>query len=244
MKDERIIYFTNDEEAIIDAEMEAMANDPLTYFENAAIEPEETVEIVINYLKKNKMEEPEIDKKVRKIIHSMDTMLIFDSKEEMNKYADLMNTIPYRSKCFREILENYREKLWKNPFFLHDRMEDDRYFATENLKYDGFGPDTYIILGCNMGWRRTSGYKVQYLEDEQDMERALTGNYDYHIELSRPTIKTPYLEAFVATHDSPCGESYILIPKSRLSEALKDPDVKEQYDKFSDGIELDLEETN
>lgn len=241
MKNSKIVYFTNDQFQIIENEMENFRDDPFSYYETSSITPDEVVLSVIEYLKTDTIEDVEVDKKVRNIVQSMNTMLDFSTDEEMDKYVALLEILPKDSKCFQKLCKEYEDMLWNDYYFISDRIDFDREFATDNMAYDGFGADTYIILGGNMGWRHLSGYAVKYIKNEKDMENAVTGNYDYTIEISRPSAEAPYLEACVSTHDS-MGEGYILIPLSRLKDALKYPEVKAEYKRFAHLIKEDLAE--
>lgn len=239
MENSKIVYFTNDQFQIVENEMVGFRDDPFSYYEMSSITPDEVVLSVIEYLKTDTIEDTEMDKKVRSLIRSMDTMLDFSTDEELNKFVALLETLPKDSKCFQKLCKEYEDMLWNDYYFISDRINFDREVATDDMAYDGFGADTYIILGSNMGWRHLSGYTVKYIKNDIGMENAVTGIYDYTIEISRPSAETPYLEACVSTHDS-MGEGYILIPLSRLKDALKYPEVKAEYKRFANLIKEDL----
>lgn len=239
MENSKIVYFTNDQFQIVENEMARFREDPSSYYEMSSITPDEVVLSIIEYLKTDTIEDVEVDKKVRNLIRSMDTMLDFSTEEELDKFDALLETLPKDSKCFQQLCKEYEDLLWNNYYFISDRLDFDREVANDNMAYDGFCPDTYIILGSNMGWRHLHGYNIKNIKNVKDMEAAVTGNYDYTIEISRPSAEAPYLEACVSTHDS-MGERYILIPLSRLKDALKYPEVKEEYKKFAFSIKEDL----
>lgn len=236
----RITYFTNDEERIVENEMEYFVDSPFESYQTNRCSYEKVIEIIVDYLKANTITPKEIDQRVRNIIKSIKKPMDFDKETEQDKFRTLLNTIPKTSKCFEQLCKYYEDDLWNADYYLAEEIDFQRDDATEHLLGDGFGPDTYIILGSNMGWRQKSGYKIAYLENERDMENAVTGDYDYMIEITRPDYRTPYLEASVWTHDNPVGESYIFIPRKNLNKALQYAKVKKGYQKFSKWIKEDL----
>lgn len=243
MNTERIIYFDNDVCNFVDEEMVRFKEDPLEWYLNSGTNLTGIVFDLMNYLKKNTLENKELDKSARTIISSMDTWLDFETDVELNKFAKLIKIISKDNKCFEMLCKNYEDELYRNYDYINDEMRFNRNIATEELDQAGFKPGKYIILGFNMGWRKRNGYKIVSITNVEDIENAVTGNYDYTIEISRPNKSAAYIEAKVATHDS-LGENYIIIPVKRLKEALTDMTVKEEYEKYEDWIKLDLAELN
>lgn len=262
MEGNKLIYFTNEICQVIEDEMSLFRVDPFSRYENSGVPLEDVVFSIIKYLKKNKIDDwpcmggewtaegdweahggqwaygGGVDKNVRNIIRCMDTMLDFSVEEEREKFKTLLRAIPKYSRCREMLNKEYENMLWKDHSLLSNRLEEERKFATERLKEDGFCPDTYIIL---KGAKTRFGYRVVYIENEKDIEKVLSADgKDTMIEISRSS-KSPYLNVYVLK-EGDYEYNYILIPSKKLGEAVEYPEVKKEYEKYTEWIQEDLKE--
>ena len=70
---------------------------------------------------------------------------------------------------------------------------------------------TFRMECFNSGWRNTHGYtKDLYLDDKEDIYKAFTREYDYHINMKLYDDGSTDIQ--LSSHDSPMGETLYMIP--------------------------------
>lgn len=237
-----IQYFTNDTVTLINEELE--------YFKEATTEcmmcsfwpKKKCLTAMIQFLQRNKLEED--DETARNIIRSVDPFKNFECEDENDKFENVLFLFLRDEGGSRALTQAYEDFLYQSSEFIQDKIESEKDWANTCLDQDGFLGDRrkYIIFGSNMGWRHRSGYRITEVSNVDDLGKAVTGNYDYIIRISRDHAKCPYLRAVVSTHDAPLGESYVMIPADVLDEALKDESIREKYEMYGKRLKIDMEE--
>ena len=70
---------------------------------------------------------------------------------------------------------------------------------------------TFRMECFNSGWNNTHGYtKDLYLDDREDILKAFTRDYDYHIDMKLYDDGSTDIK--LSSHDSPMGETLYMIP--------------------------------
>lgn len=112
-----------------------------------------------------------------------------------------------------------------------DHLEDaERESLTETLalNYNLLKePETYLLMGNDMGWRQLSGYKLVEINEGADIIDSLHGDYDYTATITKNK-NLPYFEATVSSPNSSLREFYKIIPASYLKDVFEEePRIKE-----------------
>ena len=237
-----ILYYTNDTVEMVEEELE--------YFKESAAEcmmcsywaKEKCFAHMIDFLRQYKLKED--DEKARNIIRSVDPFKNFECEDENEKFENLLTLFLRDEGGANSLTQDYEEFLYQSSEFLQSKMEENKDWANTCLDEDGFLGDRrkYIIFGSNMGWRHRNGFRLAEVSFVEDLEKAVTGNYDYTIRITRDNAKCPYLRATVSSHDAPMGESYVMIPVDVLHKALEDKSIRETYEKYKDDLKEEMED--
>ena len=242
--EQRINYFTNDTSDIIKEKVGVLEGGDTTCIDYNEWDKDDVFESMVKFFKKHSLKNKESNETARNLLHSIHADIEIESPENIDAFEDILDLMLADEKALKFLLKEYEDYLYNHGEIISDEIEFHREMANELLKEDGFtgNKERYIIFGYGMGWRNLDGYGGAIINSLEDMEESITKAYDYTIEVYR-LVGKPYLSATVYHHDAPTGESYILLPVSRLNEALKDKDFKASYDIYKDIIDADLEET-
>ena len=87
--------------------------------------------------------------------------------------------------------------------------------------------EPHLCLGSNMGWQNLEGMAI--FEPDQDIATSLiqAENTDTLLQMTY-TEGDPCLRATAYTHDSPTGESFIIIPQSMARQAFESKELHEK----------------
>lgn len=233
-----VTYFSNDTYDIVQSEAEYAIENPMDAIYFGLMDADEFLQFITDYVKKNHHKNEE---KVKELVKDID---VFDSSDVEAKIEPLIDEFYKDEKAVEALKEEFIEALYRDYERIDFIVEDRREMADEDLKEDGFlGDDEkYIIIGTGVGWLQKNVYFMATVNSEADLERAITGNYDYTIHITREDKDTPWLHASVYHHDAPTGESFTCIPVKWLNKALEDEDVQKLVAKYDAYIEADLEE--
>ena len=229
-------YFTNDQCLFVDDRMNAFRENPVDEVDYTSWDKDNIFDCMVDYLREHAHSHME---EVKAILSSMD---ILKAGEDDNFY-DFLSAFCKDEKALDSLVAAYEDLLWTDDFLFYDFLDDERCNGNDMLKSDGFlGKDEkYIILGTNMGWRHRDGVKEVTISSLEDLERAVTGNYDYTISMERETENASWITCHVSSHDAPMGESYYCVPVKWLDKALEDETIKEMYDNMKHLLEDELE---
>ena len=232
-------YFDNDIVDMIQDEVNNAIGCPMEALQFSYMDSEEMYDFIRDYVKKYGHEQEEA---VKQALRNIDPFEDMDINESYDKWDALMDAFYKDEKAVDELAERFSDILYKDEFYVQDQLENARDNANYRLEEDGFigNNEPYIILGIGMGWRSRTGYKMKKLNSLEDMENAITGNYDYTISLERNANEC-WLTASVSSHDAPTGETYYLIPLKNAKEAMKNEVIRKLMERFEAYIEEDKE---
>ena len=229
-------YFTNDQSTFVHDEVEQFKESPIGFVDDSQWDKDNIFDFMVDYLREN---DHENEKEVKAILSSMD---MTEAGSDDNFY-DFLEAFCKDRKAFDAMLNEYADILWTDDYIFPMHLEWDREYADDLLKEDGFigKNEKYIILGSNMGWRHREGMKESTINSMEDLERAVTGDYDYTITVERESMETPWITCHVSSHDAPMGETYYCVPVKWLDKALLNDSIKEMYDSMKHLLDDEME---
>ena len=241
MKNEntKICYYTNDVFDVIQSEVDWAVENPLEAFQYGYMTVEEMYDFIRNYVKCYTHEQETAVKEALRYIDPFDDM---DSNKSYDKWNAVMKVFCKDTEAVAALAQRFTDNLYSDNFIVQNRLEEAREYANSLLEEDGFldGDDMYLIFGLHMGWRGRTGYKMARVNSVEDMENAVTGNYDYTITIDR-TPNESWLTACVSIHDAPMGEIYYLIPMKNEKKAMKKKIIHTLMKQFAGHIAEDKE---
>ena len=224
---EPYVYYSSDTCDIVAGYVDDFRKSPSVVLNDTAWLKNDILDFMIQDLREHKHA---YKVQCKKILSKVD---IIDGEDE-EALDDLIEMFSKDESSFERLVSYYEGLLLGDTNFLEDYLDFDRINANDMLKVDGFigNHEGYIILGANMGWRHLKGVKELVVDSIEELEQAVTGDYEHTIRVERDTEETPWITCHVYSHDAPTGEVYYCIPYKWLDEALKDESIKSLYDSF------------
>lgn len=146
----------------------------------------------------------------------------------LENYTALLTTV---CQCYEYNEETGEDEPAKNCLDCGDWMIEGANETITQWQLRNNLPDSVIIRGAGMGWRKLSGYKVLKSHNsdilKDDIINGLTLNGDFTLDLE---LIGKQLTARRASHDEPMGASFIIEPLETCQgwgECLAFEDLKE-----------------
>lgn len=228
MNTERVIYDSNIND-LIDDEVKAFRNDPVDYMRNDfRLDADDMYESIVRFMRTHTFMNRDNYARAKKLVHDMDEFNSMDYDENADRFDSLLALVSEDETGLGYLASYVENALYESPEFQEDRVEEEREYATYLLSEMGFlkegKAEKWIILSYN-GIKQTYDFQsVADVKDVLDMEKAVTGDYDYNITIKRED-GNPYLDVIVSSHDAPTGVLYAFVPVSKLEEVMKDTDL-------------------
>lgn len=222
MNTESVIYDSNINN-LIDDEVKEFRDAPVDYMKNDfRLNTDDMYESIVRFMRTHTFMNRDNYARAKKLVHDMDEFSSMDYDENADRFDSLLALVSEDETGLGYLASYVENALYESPEFQEDRVDEERECATYLLSEMGFlkEGEIWIILSYN-GIKQTYDFQnIADIKDVLDMEKAVTGDYDYNITIKREDEK-PYLDVIVYSHDAPTGELYAFIPVSKLEEAKK-----------------------
>lgn len=226
MNTESVIYDSNIND-LIDDEVREFRDAPVDYMKNDfRLNADDMYESIVRFMRTHTFMNRDNYAKAKKLVHDMDEFNSMDYDENADRFDSLLALVSEDETGLGYLASYVENALYESPEFQEDRVDEEREYATDLLNEMGFlkEGEIWIILSYN-GIKQTYDFQnIADIKDVLDMEKAVTGDYDYNITIKREDEK-PYLDVIVSSHDAPTGELYAFVPVSKLEEVKKDTDM-------------------
>lgn len=228
MNTERVIY-DSDINGLIDEEVNVFRNDPVDYMRSGfQLDIDDMYESIVRFMRTHTFMNRDNYAKAKKLVHDMDEFSSIAYDENGERFDSLLALMSSDETGLGYLASYVENALYESPEFQEDKVDEERLYANYLLREMGFlekgKTEKWIILSYNGIKNKYDFHSIADVKDVLDMEKAVTGDYDYNITIKRED-GNPYLNVIVSSHDAPTGELYVFVPFSKLEETMKDMDV-------------------